>query len=100
VIKYSGRTTCYEHKHGDSWKNTKGAGNNCIKQVTLFDVQWSNCPVEVEEEVKKLWADNELGNDRYIFQWVGEDHIEENYPIIAEYLKNRGITECIIHWWW
>ena len=77
--------------------------------MTVFDVQWSNCPVEVEEEVKRLWRDNELGNHRYFYSWndskeerdeTGESCDSEAYPIIAEYLRSRGVTQCWIRWWW
>lgn len=106
---YSGRTTAYEHKHGDAWKQSLHAGPDCIQQQTIFDVQWSNCPVEVEEEVKRLWLDMELHNNVCYYSWSGwikNDEYDgpsedaEAYPIIAEYLKTRGVTECLIHWWW
>lgn len=98
--KYSGQTTAYEHKHGDEWKETPFAGPECIRAVNLFDVQWSNCPVEVQDEVRKLWGDHELGNDRYIYKWDSNGEEAEDYPVIAEYLEMRGITDCLIHWWW
>jgi hypothetical protein len=97
---YSGETTDHAPMLKDAWKDTPNSGSDCIKAVNLFDVQWSNCPVEVEEEVKKLWRDNELGNDQYIYKWDGGDSDPETYPIIGDYLKSRGITECLIHWWW
>jgi hypothetical protein len=24
----------------------------------------------------------------------------EVYPIIDEYLMSKGVTTCLIHWWW
>ena len=95
--KYSGQTTDYSAKHGDAWKQNPGRGSDCIQAVNLFDVQWSNCPVEVEEEVRQLWSDHDLGNDRYIYKWDGDEDVLEQYPIIAEYLEMRGITSCLIH---
>lgn len=95
---YSGRTTCYEHKRGD-WEKTPGAGAECIQQHTIFDVQWTNCPVEVEDEVKRLWLNVEYGNDNYYFTWDDEENAED-YPVIAKYLRGKGVTKCLIHWWW
>ncbi|MBV5347781.1 hypothetical protein JZU46_06170 [bacterium] len=99
MTEYSGRTTAYAHKH-EGWE-TKGlnVGDDCIQQHTIFEAQWSNCPIEVEAEVKKLWSDREFGNDYYYAGWDGEE-MGEDYPIIHEYLTSRGITECLIHWWW
>ncbi|MCK5019483.1 MAG: hypothetical protein KAS32_20660 [Candidatus Peribacteraceae bacterium] len=45
-MEYSGRTTAYEHKR-DDWKESKKIDAPCITQRTIFDVQWSDCPVEV-----------------------------------------------------
>ena len=101
-MKYSGQTTCYEHKQGD-FEDSKGKGGDCIIQETIFDVQWSNCPVEVEEEVKRLWRDNDLGNDDCYYQWdsTTEDEYDKNeYPLIHEYLKSRNVQLCLINWWW
>jgi hypothetical protein len=109
MTEYSGRTTCYEHKKGDGWKETPGAGNDCIQQVTVFEVQWSNCPVEVCEEVRELWKEYGYGNDHYYHWWDdseserdenGVSEASECYPIIADYLRSRNVTKCLIHWWW
>jgi hypothetical protein len=97
-MEYSGRTTCLEHKRND-WKKSRTRGKSCIQEKILFDVQWSDCPVEVEAEIKELWRDNEFGNDNYYFEWKSEEW-GEDYPIINEFLKLKGITECLIHWWW
>lgn len=99
MVEYSGRMTAHEHKF-DDWKEKDiSEVNDCIQSVTLFDVQWSNCPVEVEKEVIRLWQDRELDNDHCYFKWGHKDDANE-YPIIDEYLKSRGITKCLIHWWW
>ncbi len=105
---YSGETTNHATVSmvADKWKETPNSGADCIQAINFFDVQWSNCPVEVEEAVKKLWQDNELGNDNYFYSWDGdgingdENDDAELYPIINNYLKSRGITKCHIHWWW
>ena len=103
MTQYSGRTTCYDHKRSN-WKS-KGLniGKECIRKINFFDVQWSNCPVEVEEEIKKMWTDWELGNDHYFIKWDWEH--DQEYPIVAEFLKSKGFKEedgeqIIIHWWW
>ena len=98
-MEYSGRTSAYVHKFND-WKSKDTADiPDCIQQHTIFEAQWTNCPVEVEDEVKRLWTNRELGNDKYYTQWDDEKD-SEDYPIIAEYLRSRGITKCLIHWWW
>lgn len=107
-MEYSGRTTAYEHKRDSDWQvadltNVRSA----IRQETVFEVQWSDCPVEVENEVRELWIEQELGNDFFYYPWDSKDEsddgngtLAEQYPIIAEYLKSKGVTECLIHWWW
>ena len=97
--KYSGRTTTLSHKLGDSWKENLNAGEDCIQQRVVFEVQWTNCPVEIEQEVKNLWIRADFGNDYYYYSWNGDDEAEE-YPAIHEYLSSRNINECLIHWWW
>lgn len=100
-MEYSGRTTAHAHKF-DNWEEKgKGIGKDCIQKCDFFDVQWSNCPVEVEAEVIRLWHDAELGNDKYFYKWDSDCEVAEEYPIIHEYLTSRGITgRCLIHWWW
>lgn len=82
-----------------------------IKQVTVLDVQWSNIPEDVYEEVRRLWRDRELGNDYCYISWDEEDFYttddpenmfgdEYKYPLIAKYLRERGVKECLIHYWW
>lgn len=99
---YSGRTTCYEHKF-ENWKTfPSNYGNECIQDVKFFNVQWSNCPVEIEDEVKKMWRNWGLGNDHYFIKWEWDDMVHD-WPIITEFLKSKGLTEkdtIIIHWWW
>lgn len=70
-----------------------------LKQVTILDVQWSNIPEDVYDEVVELWRTRELGNDYYYVPWNSEEDRHE-YPLIAEYLDTRGVKECLIHWWW
>ena len=97
--KYFGKTTAYEHKFNEDWKDSPGAGAECIQAMNVFEVQWSNCPAEVEKEVITLWKDMSFGNDWFYYTWDPIED-EENYPGVAAYLKSRSIGKCLIHWWW
>jgi hypothetical protein len=125
MTEYSGRTTAYAHKR-DDWREHLGVPMpSAISQVTVFNAQWTDCPVEVEAEIRKLWRNFELGNDHYYFNWcreevwgceatgeMGEDEdgeevevtidktLAELYPVIDEYLMSQGVEKCLIHWWW
>lgn len=106
MTEYCGRTSAYGHKH-ENWREFKGKIPPAISQVTVFNAQWTDCPVEVENEVKRLWRDNELRNDVCYYHWTAEDQVDggrshdaETYPLIAEYLASKGVTDCLIHWWW
>lgn len=114
MANYSGRTTALAHKQ-DDWQSVvlEHPIPPAISQVTVFNAQWTDCPVEVEDEVKKLWHWQEFGNDNYYYSWDtnseywGEEDIDgssqtvgEAFPLIDEYLKSKGITKCLIHWWW
>ena len=83
----------------DSVKNS----NNSVKKVWFFDVQWSDCPQEVAEEVRHVWHNMELGNDYYIYKTEVDLELFEEYPRIYYWLKYKGVNEgepVIIHWWW
>jgi len=68
-LPYSGQTSAYEHKHGDAWKETTGAGKPAVRDVKLIEAQWTNMPIEVERDVVALWYHLEYGNDDYY--WHG-----------------------------
>lgn len=70
-----------------------------IKQITVLDAQWSNLPEDVLEEVRQMWRDWELGNDYYYAKFYVDEY-EDSYPLIAEYLRSRGIDKCLVHFWW
>jgi hypothetical protein len=121
MTEYSGRTTAHCHKF-DDWRDKPTEGiDPAITQMTVFNAQWTDCPVEVEEEVKKLWQNHEFGNDHCYFVWdrngdscicLDEDaeewssdnyedgKLREHYPLIDEYLMSNGVEKCLIHWWW
>lgn len=99
---YSGKTTSQNPADPKFWKIPAPPA---IRQVTLFDVQWTDCPVEVEAEVQRLWREYELGNDTSYFSWdrtkdPSGGSLAERYPLIDEYLMSKGVSECLIHWWW
>lgn len=70
-----------------------------LSQKYVLECIWTDIPDDVYEEVKELWAENEFGNDNYYYDWY-TDSDEDNYPKIAAYLIEHGITECLIHYWW
>ena len=123
-MEWSGRTTLHKHKFRN-WKEypVTEQDKKGLRKINFLDVQWSTCPVEVENQVKELWGDYELGNDHYIIKTsinelkeiAGDIEYEEvdiyEEPIkftetsaIVQYLQEQGITdeeeEIIIHWWW
>lgn len=109
MIEYSGRTTSLDHKRSN-WKS-KGLniGKECIRKVNFFDVQWSNCPIEVEDAVKELWDMWELGNDHYFIKWNWDFENSDEYPkggkVVGDFLRSKGFKEgdgeeIIIYWWW
>src|SRR4051812_38994575 len=97
-MEYSGRTSSLQHKRVD-WQEYKGPFTPAFSQETVFNAQWTDCPFEVEEEVQKLWQNREYGNDNYYHNWSSVDD-GKRHPVIDEYLKSKGITKCLIHWWW
>lgn len=105
---FSGRTTSLSHKF-DNWKDKKPDGKKCVRTVKLIDVQWSDCPVEIEDIVRDLWQDYELNNDHCIIKLSGIDDVEEviqdpaKAALFKQYLKSQGVVKnelCLIHWWW
>lgn len=101
---YSGRTTALEHKNDRTWTQADiSKVKDCIQTATIFDVQWSNCPVEVQDDVRSLWRNRDLGNDDHYVRYDKRavDNGEwDLYPEIVHYLNSRGVTTCLIHWWW
>ncbi|AGR47882.1 hypothetical protein PHIM7_178 [Sinorhizobium phage phiM7] len=123
-IKWSGRTTSYSHKFAD-WQNRAPDGEPGIRTVWFLDVQWSTCPVEVQEQVVDLWRLNGLGNDKYMIKTSIIELAEmqdDGYEVdrfdsdkvqwtkgplkvdaIIQYLEEHGVPikdQVIIHWWW
>ena len=125
-VDLSGRTTCLEHRQaGDNWKYIQERGDECIQHPTVLEVQWSNCPVEVEAAVREMWASYEYQNDHVYHAWQMDDvepdpyeydltTLEElmeyepnevpdkfRWPLIQSFLESKGLKgRVLIHWWW
>lgn len=116
-MNFSGRTSTLAHKQGDAWKKSPGAGEECLSTVRLLNVQWTNCPVEVEDQVRNIWRREELGNDNSYYrtslsdidQCIEYDSEDEpihpvNWQLLKDFLISKGVTdpkeEILIHWWW
>jgi hypothetical protein len=56
-------------------------------------------PPGVDEDIEKIWARNELGNDTHYYQWSEYD--EEDYTALATYIKDNNISgKILIRYWW
>ena len=82
---------------------------HCVKTAKFMDIQWSDCPVEIEEIVKKMWSAYELGNDYCFLKFTSFNDLkekideEEDFKTFIEYCRSQGIKDnelCVIHWWW
>lgn len=77
-----------------------------IQLKKVFDAQTFECPKEVEDDVRKVWADNEFGNDYYYLSTSIEALEEEgngDYKHLVAHLRNEGLKddeEILLHWWW
>lgn len=126
MTKFSGRTSAYAHKFDDWATKDISDVKKAVRKVTILDAQWSNCPVEVEDQVKDLWRHLEFGNDHYYadttlqdLREMDEDESAETNRfdekemewktiklrtnLIVEYLEANGVAEeeqILIHWWW
>ena len=107
---WSDKTSSYHHKWNDT-PNPKDV-NPALKQVWVLDLQWSDCPEELEREAKYIWQSWSLGNDHCYKQFTLED-LKSDYstdlPLINKYIseqiefRNLDIKEkeqILIHWWW
>lgn len=62
-----------------------------VTQKWYFDVQWSDCPDFVEEEVRRMWRDYGLGNDFCKVDFIVDDPERADYPLINEWLKYNEV---------
>lgn len=94
----SGKDTSYASKWGETPN-----GKNSVYKKWFFDVQWSDCPDEVQTEVIQSWEDYELGNDAYFWTATLDEELFDEYPLIYFWLEHKGVQkdeEVIVHWWW
>lgn len=103
LIQWSGKTSSYHHKWHDT-PNPENDNEPALTKVWVLNAQWTNCPIEVEDEVRKIWVNSDLGNDTSIYKTTLQELIYD-YPIIAQYIieQNLDIQEkdlLFIHWWW
>lgn len=111
-IQWSGKTTSYHHKWHDT-PNPPGEAKSGFRKIWFLDAQWSDCPVEVEEEVRKIWQCLQLGNDHYIFKTCindlsmpsAQEYTHGECPAIVQWVREKvpeikGDEIFIIHWWW
>lgn len=81
----------YDDKYKDS---------PALRQETVFHITWSNCPLDLKDEVRDLWAHNELSNGSF-YMWDSDDDYDgRDYPLIDKYLRSQNITKCWIYYWW
>lgn len=79
---------------------------DCITTQTVLECTWSDCPEDVIAEVRELWRQfPNLVNDYSYFRWDideedGVPELADDFPVIAKYLASRGVTKCLIHYWW
>lgn len=74
-----------------------------MEQMWVIDVQSDkDIPIELYEEVQKLWQDMEYGNDHYYFKWNKwfSEETEGEWPVIKKYLADHDIEECLLRYWW
>lgn len=121
---FSGKTSSYHHKWNDT-PNPEGAEKG-LREVKWLDAQWTDCPIEVEDAVKRMWEWFELGNDHCFFRISLKDiksYLDKNdaevrdrvdgewtmVPLnplpIAQYILSvyPDIDEdeqVYVHWWW
>jgi len=123
MVVWSGKTASYHHKMFDT--PNPPYIKNALRKILFLDVQWTNCPIEVEDQVRDLWRLHELGNDNYILkesieslieyetnnvmveQWDNKEIKYKEVPLktdaIVQYLREQGVKDdeqVIIHWWW
>jgi len=71
-----------------------------FKTVQILEYT-SLLPVEVQEDIRCLWADQELGNytSYYLFE-VDDEWRDETYNHLNQFLKDHNKKEVLVHFWW
>ena len=76
----------------------------CVTQRTVLELQWSDCPQVVIDEVAEVWRDRarNLINDNSYMNIEEDWDLEfgDDMPALRDYLRSKGITNCLVHWWW
>lgn len=89
-IPYSGRTMAHEHQ-GDDWRTRVVADPQpAITRRPVMEVADSDCPVEVADELRKMW--DAEGYPNWSCQDIYVDELEKDWPIVWAYLLNQGIS--------
>lgn len=107
---WSNKTSSYHHKWNDT-PNPKDV-EPALKQVWVLDLQWSDCPKELEREAKYMWESWNLGNNHCYKDFTLKElksAYSTDLPLIIKYIseqieiRNLDIKEkdqILIHWWW
>jgi len=98
-LPYSGRTSSYVHKHEPWQEGNMSDTPQAVRKQWVLDAQWTNCPREVEDQVKDLWRYHNLGNDNYILKYSVEDllHLVEDGAKVEQWHEkpaNMSYEEC------
>ena len=71
-----------------------------VEQIYIFNIYKGDkrIPEEVFKEIDVLWSGWGLKRLSYT-KWNSEINAYY-YPAIDKFLKERGVTECIMQYWW
>lgn len=100
-----GEKTTSDRLLGISEEQREKMNKKSVREQWVLDVQWSDCPIEVEEEVQRAWDEMELGNDNHMFKHhVGDrERFPDMYPLISAWCRHNGVPDgeyVWVHWWW
>lgn len=83
-----------------------------FKKELVLDLQSMLFPLELIAEIQSIWADYSLGNDYCYFpfdvndytNFVDEDGVRhdgrDEFPHLSNFLREHGVTRCLLHYWW
>lgn len=103
-VTWSGKTSSFHHKWHDT-PNPPGEKKG-FRKVWLLDAQWTDCPIEVMEQVSDMWHDDDrLHNDVCVISADLSFLLENERFIVAQYVLEQcpDIQEdelILIHYWW
>lgn len=88
----------------DGETNQYCGDDESVYKIWFFDVQWTDCPKIVRNEIHQAWReDDRLTNDVCILKYDMDAELEEYLPLSYLWLKHKGVEQgerVIIHWWW